>query len=183
MTESAIIASTRARARQLTGDEIREIEHEKTHYPYTQAVGLEALKVVQKYQGWVSDESLLAVAEYLDIPAAELEGVATFFNMIFRRPVGRHVIALCESITCWMLGSEDLKTHISERLGIVYGETSADGEFTLIPVPCLGACDRAPVLMVERDTHRHLDNATIDRIIDQCRGASQSVTVGKNGED
>lgn len=182
MTESAIIASTRARARQLTGDEIREIEHEKTHYPYTQAVGLEALKIVQKYQGWVSDESLLAVAKYLDIPAAELEGVATFFNMIFRRPVGHHVIALCDSITCWMLGSEDLKAHISERLGIAYGETSADGEFTLIPVPCLGACDRAPVLMVGRDTHRHLDKAAIDRIIDQYRAAGPSVTAGKNGE-
>lgn len=177
MTENTIIATTRTRARQLTEDEIREIEHEKTHYPYTQAVGLEALKIVQKYQGWVSDESLMAVASYLDIPAAELEGVATFFNMIFRKPVGRHVIALCDSITCWMLGCDDIKAHISERLGIGYGETTADGEFTLIPVPCLGACDRAPVLMVGRDTHRHLDKAAIDGIIDQYRDAGMAGDV------
>ena len=73
---SNIIASTAVRARQLTAEEIKEIEHEKTHYPYSQAVGLEALKIVQKYQGWVSDESLLAVSEYLDIPPDDLEGVA-----------------------------------------------------------------------------------------------------------
>ena len=89
----------------------------KTHYPYTQAVGLEALKIVQKYQGWVSDESLLAVAEYLDIAPDELEGVATFFNMIFRRPVGKNVILLCDSVACWMLGCDNLKQHISNTPG------------------------------------------------------------------
>lgn len=112
---SNIIASTAPVARQLTEEEIHEIEHEKTHYPYTQAVGLEAMKVVQKYQGWVSDESLLAVSEYLDIPAAELEGVATFFNLIYRRPVGENVILLCDSVACWMLGCDDLKDHISKK--------------------------------------------------------------------
>ena len=103
LTYSSGIASTAPRARQLTHDEIHEIEHEKTHYPYSQAVGLEALKIVQKYQGWVSDESLLAVAEYLKIPADDLEGVATFFNLIYRRPVGKNVILFCDSVACWML--------------------------------------------------------------------------------
>ena len=98
MNKQNIIASTAPRARQLTEDEIREIEHEKTHYPYSQAVGLEALKIVQKYQGWVSDESMLAVAEYLDVPVADLEGVATFFNLIYRKPVGKNVILFCDSV-------------------------------------------------------------------------------------
>jgi len=119
---SNIIASTAPKARQLTEAEIHEIEHEKTHYPYAQAVGLEALKIVQKHQGWVSDESLLAVSEYLDIPPDDLEGVATFFNMIFRRPVGKNVILLCDSVACWMLGCDDLKAHITETLGIDYGK-------------------------------------------------------------
>ena len=113
---SNIIASTAPKARQLTHDEIHEIEHEKTHYPYSQAVGLEALKIVQKYQGWVSDESLLAVAEYLNIPADDLEGVATFFNLIYRRPVGKNVILFCDSVACWMLGCDSLKDHISQKL-------------------------------------------------------------------
>lgn len=164
---SNIIASSAPLARQLTEEEIHEIEHEKTHYPYAQAVGLEALKIVQKYQGWVSDESLLAVSKYLDIPADDLEGVATFFNLIYRRPVGENVILLCDSVACWMLGCDDLKTHITSRLGIEYGETTTDGKFTLIPVPCLGDCDKAPSLMVGRDLHRNLTNDKIDQIIEQ----------------
>lgn len=160
-----IIASTAIKARQLTKEEIKEIEHEKTHYPYAQAVGLEALKIVQKYQGWVSDESLLAVSEYLDIPPDELEGVATFFNMIFRRPVGKHVILLCDSVACWMLGCDSLKDHFTKTLGIDYGETTEDGMFTLIPVPCLGDCDKAPVMMIGRETYRNIDVDKIDSII------------------
>lgn len=169
MNKPNIIASTTPRARQLTEDEIREIEHEKTHYPYTQAVGLEALKIVQKYQGWVSDESLLAVAEYLDIAPDELEGVATFFNLIYRKPVGRNVILLCDSIACWMLGCDSIKAHISKRLGIDYGETTPDNTFTLLPVPCLGDCDKAPVMMVGRDTHRNLTNEKIDEVLESYK--------------
>lgn len=160
-----IIASTAIKARQLTDAEIHEIEHEKTHYPYTQAVGLEALKIVQKHQGWVSDESLLAVAEYLGMAPDELEGVATFFNMIFRRPVGKNVILLCDSVACWMLGCDSLQAHFKKTLGIDYGETTADNLFTLIPVPCLGACDKAPVMMINRETYRNLTPEKIDAII------------------
>ena len=166
---SNIIASTAPRARQLTHDEIHEIEHEKTHYPYSQAVGLEALKIVQKYQGWVSDESLLAVAEYLSIPADDLEGVATFFNLIYRRPVGRNVILFCDSVACWMLGCDSLKEHISQQLGIDYGQTTADNLFTLIPVPCLGDCDKAPTMMVGNDHYRNLTSGKIDQIIADYR--------------
>jgi len=164
-----IIASTSIKARELTPEEIHEIEHEKTHYPYAQAVGLEALKIVQKHQGWVSDESLLAVSRYLDIPPDELEGVATFFNMIFRRPVGKNVILLCDSVACWMLGCDSLNEHFKKTLGIDYGETTEDNMFTLIPVPCLGACDRAPVMMVGRQTYYNLTTEKIDEIIADYR--------------
>lgn len=167
MSTQDIIASTALQARQLTQEEIHEIEHEKTHYPYTQAVGLEALKIVQKYQGWVSDESLLAVSEYLDISAEELEGVATFFNLIYRRSVGKNVILLCDSISCWMLGCDPIKDYLSRKLGIDYGETTADKLFTLIPVPCLGDCDKAPVMMIGRETYRNLDKDKIDKILKQ----------------
>jgi NADH-quinone oxidoreductase subunit E len=166
---SNLIASTAPKARQLTHEEIHDIEHEKTHYPYAQAVGLEALKIVQKYQGWVSDESLLAVAEYLELPPDELEGVATFFNMIFRRPVGKNVILLCDSVACWMLGCDNLKAHISNTLGIDYGQTTADNMFTLIPVPCLGDCDKAPTMMVGDTTYRNLTPAKIDTILAECK--------------
>lgn len=166
---SNLIASTAPKARQLTPEEIHDIEHEKLHYPYAQAVGLEALKIVQKYQGWVSDESLLAVAKYLELPPDELEGVATFFNMIFRRPVGKNVILLCDSVACWMLGCDNLKAHITKRLGIEYGQTTADNMFTLIPVPCLGDCDKAPTMMVGDVTYRNLTPEKIDTILAECK--------------
>ena len=162
---SNIIASTIPKARQLTSEEIHEIEHEKTHYPYAQAVGLEALKIVQKYQGWVSDESLLAVAEYLSIPPDDLEGVATFFNLIYRRPVGKNVILFCDSVACWMLGCDSLKGHITKKLGIDYGQTTADNQFTLLPVPCLGDCDKAPTMMVGNEHYRNLTAEKIDQIL------------------
>lgn len=160
-----LIASTGARARQLSDEEIAEIEHEMELYPDKKAVGLEALKIVQKHQGWVSDESLLAISKYLRIPAADLEGVATFFNLVYRQPVGKNVILFCNSVSCWIMGCEAMKTHIHQQLGIGFGETSEDGEFTLIPVPCLGDCDRAPVMMVGEDQHRNLTAESIDKII------------------
>lgn len=164
-SDPALIASTSTRARKLSESEIAEIEHEMTLYPDKQAVGLEALKIVQKHQGWVSDESLLGIAKYLDLPASDLEGVATFFNLVFRQPVGRNVILFCNSVSCWIMGCESLREHFNKSLGIDFGETTEDGEFTLIPVPCLGDCDKAPVMMVGNDMKRHLDPSAIDEII------------------
>jgi NADH-quinone oxidoreductase subunit E len=160
-----VIASTANKARKLSVEEIAEIEHEMTLYPDKRAVGLEALKIVQKHQGWVSDESLLGIAKYLDIPVADLEGVATFFNLVYRQKVGKNVILFCDSVSCWIMGCEGIKGHIKEQLAIDYGETTEDGDFTLIPVPCLGDCDRAPVMMVGQDLHRNLTPEKIDSII------------------
>lgn len=166
MTTGNIIASSaRVVARELTVEERHEIDHEMTLYPDRRAVGLEALKIVQKHQGWVSDESLLAVAGYLGMSAHELDGAATFFNLIFRRPVGRKVILFCDSVSCWIMGCNGIKDHISARLGIDYGQTTADGEYTLIPVPCLGDCDRAPVLLMDGEQHRNLTPEKIDQLL------------------
>ena len=160
-----VIASTANKARKLSVEEIAEIEHEMTLYPDKRAVGLEALKIVQKHQGWVSDESLLGIAKYLEIPVADLEGVATFFNLVYRQKVGKNVILFCDSVSCWIMGCEGIKGHIKEQLAIDYGETTEDGDFTLIPVPCIGDCDRAPVMMVGPDLHRNLTPEKIDSII------------------
>ena len=168
MTTSTIIASTapKVQARMLSLEELHEIDHELTLYPDRRAVGLEALKIVQKHQGWVSDESLVAVAEYLGMSAHELDGVATFFNLIFRQPVGRNVMLFCDSVSCYIMGCERIKDHISARLGIDYGETTADGEYTLLPVPCLGDCDRAPVMLMAGQQHRNLTAEKIDELLE-----------------
>ena len=167
-----IIATTSARARMLSSEEIAEIDHEIDLYPDKQAVGLEALKIVQKHQGWVSDESMLAIAKYLDIPISDLEGVATFFNLVYRQPVGRNVILFCNSVSCWIMGCKSMRSHINDKLGVDFGETTEDKEFTFLPVPCLGDCDKAPVMMVGDDLHRNLSKEGIDKIISEYKTRS-----------
>lgn len=150
----------------LTAAEVTEIDHEISHAPYRSAVAIDALKIVQKHHGWVSDESLAALADYLDMSNAELDGIATFYSLIYRKPVGEKVISLCDSVTCWIKGYTQLEQHISQRLNIGLGETTNDKRFTFLPAPCLGACDRAPVMMVGDDTHLDLDQDKIDSILD-----------------
>ncbi len=153
----------------LTAEEKHEIEAEFAHYPYKQAVALEALKIVQVRRGWISDESLRDVAEFLGMSPEDLDGVATFYNLIYRRPVGRHVIKICDSVSCWIMGYESLREHLVRKLGIRMGETTSDGRLTLLPIVCLGACDRAPAMMVDDELHVNLESAKIDAILEKYR--------------
>jgi NADH-quinone oxidoreductase subunit E len=137
----------------LSPEEKHEIDGEIAIVPRRSAACIEALRAVQRHRGWVDDRALADVAAYLDMSIAELDSVATFYNLIFRRPVGRHVIHFCDSVSCWVVGSPSLREALSTKLAIRYGETTADGRFTLLPIQCLGACDRAPVLMIDQDTH------------------------------
>jgi NADH-quinone oxidoreductase subunit E len=133
----------------LTAQEIKEIEKAISIVPYKKAACVEALKVVQEHRSYVSDESLKDVASFMDMSAEELDSVATFYNLIFRKPVGRHIILLCDSISCWVMGYENIKEQLNQKLNIKYGETTVDGRFTLLPNPCLGTCDCAPALMID----------------------------------
>ncbi len=140
----------------LRPQEIRELEGEVEAMPRKDAACIEALKVVQRHRGWVTDQGLRDVAEYLEMDPAQVESVATFYNLIFRQPVGRHVILMCDSVSCWMLGYDALRRRLTRELGIELGETTADDRFTLLPIPCLGNCDHAPALMVDEDLHQDL---------------------------
>lgn len=151
----------------LSEQERREIEAEIPQYPQKAAVGPEAMKIVQKHRGWVSDESLQDVAELLDLPVAELDSVATFYNLIYRKPVGRHVILVCDSVSCWIMGYESLRDRLQARLGIAFGETTDDGRFTLLPMACLGGCDHAPAMMIDEDFHGDLDPGKLDQLLDR----------------
>ena len=142
-----------------------EIDKEISHAPYRSAVAIDALKIVQKYHRWVSDERLSALAEYLGMSSAELDGIATFYSLIYRRPVGDKVVSLCDSVTCWIKGYDKLQKHISDGLGVPLGGTTKDNRYTFLPTPCLGACDRAPVMMVGEETHLDLTEDKIDQIL------------------
>jgi NADH-quinone oxidoreductase subunit E len=149
----------------LTETERREIESHLAKYPYKRAACIDALKIVQREHRWVSDENLRAVAALLDMTPDELDNVATFYNLIFRQPVGKHVIFLCDSVSCWIMGYPKICQHIKERLSIDLGQTTPDGNFTFLPIVCLGDCDHAPVLMIDDDYYHDLDEEKVDRIL------------------
>lgn len=147
----------------LTTNEIAKIEKEVSLVPVRRAACIEALKIVQQNRGYISDESLHDIANFMQMSDEDLESVATFYNLIFRRPVGRHVILLCDSISCYIMGYEKLYDYLKQRLSIQFGETTSDGRFTLLPNCCLGTCDQAPALMIDNELYR---NVTQDKLIE-----------------
>jgi NADH-quinone oxidoreductase subunit E len=149
----------------LSESEIHAIDHEVSLVPHKKAAVIEALKIVQQHHGWVSDERLQAVAEYLDMSPAEVDSVATFYNLIFRKPVGRHVILLCDSITCYVMGYKKLYEAVQQQLTIRFGETTADKRFTLLPNACLGCCDHAPALMIDEDLYQDVKIEELETIL------------------
>lgn len=151
---------------QVISNEARqEIEKLFHHLPHKQAACIDALKVVQKYNRWVSNEALKELEPILEMSAHEIDSVATFYNIIYRRPVGRHVIHLCNSVSCWVVGYEEIYKALKEKLGVDYGHTTKDGRFTFLPIPCLGTCDHGPAMLVGEDLYRDITPEQLDDIL------------------
>jgi NADH-quinone oxidoreductase subunit E len=145
----------------LTEKERKEILEEIKQYPYPSVACIDALKIVQHHRGWVSDESVRDIAQILGISNEDVDSVATFYSRIYRKPVGKNVILICDSISCMIMGYGSIYEFISGKLGISFGETTSDGRFTLLPVSCLGDCDHAPAMMINYD---HYNNLTVEKI-------------------
>ena len=153
----------------LTTEERTEIEAHFPQFPNRKAVCIDALKIVQKHRGWISDDALRDIGDLLGMSPTDLDGVATFYNLIFRQPVGRHVIYVCDSVSCWIMGAEHQCRHLTDLLKIQPGGTAADGSFTLLPIVCLGACDHAPVMMIDEDLHLDLTPDKINAVLERYR--------------
>lgn len=152
----------------LTKEEKNEIEAELHEYDQKNAACIEAMKIVQRHRGWLSDEAIRDISEFLGMTTDELNSIATFYSLIFRKPVGEHVILVCDSVSCWIMGYEKIIRHLKARLGIGLGETTADSKFTLLPVACIGACDEAPALIIDGEVYGNLDESKIDDILLKC---------------
>jgi NADH-quinone oxidoreductase subunit E len=136
----------------------------------------DALRIVQRHRGWISNESLHDVAAFLGMAESSLETIATFYNRIYRKPVGRHLIFLCDSVSCWMMGFESVRKRLLDQLGLPsMPGTSADNLFTLLPATCLGACDHAPAMMVDDELFCDLTPAKIDEILARFRSGATAV--------
>jgi NADH-quinone oxidoreductase subunit E len=133
---------------------------------------VDVLKAIQRRHRWVSDEGIELAAELLGLSPLQVEEVATFYDKIYRRPVGEKVIHVCDSICCWSRGSEAVYLHLQQRLAIAPGQTTADGIFTLLPTCCLGACDLAPAMRINTRLYGDLTPDKIDEILTRERGES-----------
>jgi len=151
----------------LNEEEKQEIMEKLETYPVRRAGCIEALAAVQRRRGWVSDESVRDIGALLEMTAAEVDSVATFYNFIFRGPVGRHVVLLCDSASCWIMGCDSLIEYLKKKLDIAPGGTTRDGRYTLLPNVCLGACDEAPVMMVDDVLFGKLTPEKIDEILER----------------
>lgn len=147
----------------LTKNEIREIKNEQKCFKNNKAVCIEALKIVQKYRGWISDNIIYEIAKLLKITFNEIEEIATFYSQIFRKPVGKNIIRYCDSFVCFINGYKSIKKEIEKVLNIKTGQTTKDKKFTLLPTCCLGNCDKSPTIMINNDTYVFL---TPENIID-----------------
>jgi NADH-quinone oxidoreductase subunit E len=149
----------------LSKAERRSLQSVVGRYETRSAASVEGLRILQDSRGWVSDEALDDLADFLGVSTSSLESLATFYSMVFRRPVGRHVIMVCNSVCCWMQGSEQVARYVGDRLGIDPGDTTPDGRFTLLPIVCIGACDQAPAMMIDWELHGDLTPAKVDSIL------------------
>lgn len=146
-------------------------KHERllTRYPNREAAILPTLYLAQREFGHLSDEAIMYVADLLGFTPARIYGVATFYTMYNKKPVGKYHLQVCRNLSCSLMGAEHLIERVSEKLGVQPGETTADGRFTLSTVECLGSCGTAPVMQVNDDYYENLSEESIDAILDGLR--------------
>lgn len=155
--------------RLLSDELVAEIKELYAHFPVKSAACIEALKLIQDNHRWVNDQAVKELGEILEMSPDAIDGVATHYNLIFRSPVGRNVILVCDSVSCWIMGYEEIVGHLREILGIDFGETTEDDRFTLLPICCLGTCDRAPAMIINEELHRDLTVEKLDELLDQYK--------------
>lgn len=153
----------------LTDREKEEIFNEIKQYPYKSAACIDALKILQHHRGWISDDAVSDIAAELGMSSDEVDSIATFYTRIYRKPVGRNIILICEGMSCMVMDYETIYEYVSGKLKLKFGETSADDRFTLLPVSCLGDCDHAPVMMINDDHYQDLTPDKIDEILERYK--------------
>ena len=140
-----------------------------TRYPLIDSVMLPALWLVQEQEAWVSPEAMIYVAEKLGKTPIQVYEVATFYTMFNLKPIGKHHIELCKTLSCMLCGSRDIKNHIKQTIGIEPGQTTEDGLFHLSEVECLGACGGAPMFALDGQYHEKLTKQRVDELVAECK--------------
>jgi len=145
------------------------LEKQIAHADHPREMVVDVMLALQEYHGYLSDEAVEDVAALLKMSLLEVEELATFYTFIYREPVGKYVIHVCDSVICWLDGYESIKNYLCQKLNIEVGATTSDGLFTLLPVCCIGYCDLSPAMLINRKVYGHLTPQKIDGILEQLR--------------
>lgn len=145
------------------------LEKQIAHADHPREMVVDVMLALQDYHGYLSDEAVEDVAALLKMSLLEVEELATFYTFIYREPVGKYVIHVCDSVICWLDGYESIKNYLCQKLNIEVGATTSDGLFTLLPVCCIGYCDLSPAMLINRKVYGHLTPQKIDGILEQLR--------------
>ncbi len=152
---------------ELLKDTIKEIEEIISRYPTKQAAALPALHLVQRDNGYISDEALDFLADMLELPKSVMHDTVSFYTMYYRKEMGKYVVQVCSTLSCSLLDSKKIVKHIEKKLGLKSGETTSDMRFSLIKVECLGSCGTAPVMRINNDYYEDLTPEKVDEILDK----------------
>lgn len=160
----------------------KEIEEILTHYPDKRSALIPVLNLAQAEFGYISEDVMVMVANLLDLTPPKVFEVVTFYTLLNQKPVGRYLIQLCRTLSCALIGSEDILAHLKQRLGIRVGETTQDGLFTLRTVECLASCGTAPVMQINGAFYENLTREKVDRILDDLKRGARPVLkpMGEN---
>jgi NADH-quinone oxidoreductase subunit E len=148
-----------------------EFEAMKARYPagFESSLTLPCLRRIQEVRGFVADQDIDWLVEYLGVPRIQIEEVLSYYTQFRRAPIGRWHVQTCRNVSCSMRGAERLIDYLSRKLGVKVGETTADGRFTLSVVECLGSCGTAPVVMVNDAYHENMDAAKLDALLGELK--------------
>ena len=152
----------------LSAERERELEDILARYPNKMAACIPVLHLCQEQnQNWVSPEVIDFVAKTLDLSAAHVKGVVTFYTLFNQKPVGKHQVWVCRTLSCALRGSDRILAHCEKKLGCHAGETSKDGKVTLRTAECLASCGTAPMMQVDKQYYENLTIEEVDRILDR----------------
>lgn len=155
----------------ISKEKMKDIDFWISKYPADrkQSAVMSALRIVQEEHGYLTQEFMDAIAEYLEMPPIAVYEVASFYTMYEHQPLGKHLINVCTNISCQLRGCSQIVKRLEDKLGIKLGETTVDGHFTLRSVECLGACVNAPMIQVDKNYHENLTTESIDKVLEQYK--------------
>ncbi len=156
---------------EFTAEELQEVQNHISKYPEKKAAIMPVLWMVQRKWGWLSKDAMRYVGDLLELPYSHVEGVATFYTMYFKKPMGKYHIQVCTNVSCMLLKGKELYAHTAEKLGIKHMERTEDGIFSLEEVECMGACGGAPMIAVNEDFYEYVTPGKVDEILDNLKNS------------